>query len=258
MSGSFRIEERRRPATPGVFHHPRSKAEAHDHVVFHLKTAEGGGPRRLQRSAAFRLHAVRPRRRSMALDAHPCLRASAWSRPATRSTGRCSTASSWGGAPAQGSTSRPAADRRSRQYLCLRGAVALRPVAAPKGRHHRLGSRPATRAPRLAVRHPPPSPRRSRPADRRCATMSTPTARWAISSIPSSVYGREGEPCVKPGCAGTCRASCSPAAPLSIARPASVSYAACRATACPHPRRGNAWPMKRYSSKRGARSASSR
>ena len=32
MSGSFRVDE----ATPGDFHHPRSKNAAHDHVVFHL------------------------------------------------------------------------------------------------------------------------------------------------------------------------------------------------------------------------------
>jgi len=33
MSGSFRVEEE----TPGTFHHPRSKDEKHDHVVFHLE-----------------------------------------------------------------------------------------------------------------------------------------------------------------------------------------------------------------------------
>lgn len=40
MSGSFRIEEdlagHLDPATPGDFHHPRSKDEKHDHAVFHL------------------------------------------------------------------------------------------------------------------------------------------------------------------------------------------------------------------------------
>ena len=34
MSGSFRLEE----ATPGLFHHARSKNPAHDHVVFSLST----------------------------------------------------------------------------------------------------------------------------------------------------------------------------------------------------------------------------
>jgi len=36
MSGSFRIEEEDGALTPGDFHYERSKAAAHDHVVFHL------------------------------------------------------------------------------------------------------------------------------------------------------------------------------------------------------------------------------
>lgn len=45
MSGSFRIEEEGDGSTPGVFHHERSKAAAHDHVVFHLATPRSGKPR---------------------------------------------------------------------------------------------------------------------------------------------------------------------------------------------------------------------
>lgn len=43
MSGSFRIEQEAdaASATPGAFHHPRSKDEKHDHVVFHLTRPEG-------------------------------------------------------------------------------------------------------------------------------------------------------------------------------------------------------------------------
>lgn len=41
MSGSFRIEEEDSASTPGVFHHERSKAAAHDHVVFHLASPRG-------------------------------------------------------------------------------------------------------------------------------------------------------------------------------------------------------------------------
>jgi formamidopyrimidine-DNA glycosylase len=42
MSGSFRIEEgpEAAPETPGEFHHPRGKALAHDHVVFHLSNGK--------------------------------------------------------------------------------------------------------------------------------------------------------------------------------------------------------------------------
>ncbi|WFS01068.1 bifunctional DNA-formamidopyrimidine glycosylase/DNA-(apurinic or apyrimidinic site) lyase [Rhizobium tumorigenes] len=36
MSGSFRIEAGEAAVTPGEFHHPRSKNEVHDHVIFHL------------------------------------------------------------------------------------------------------------------------------------------------------------------------------------------------------------------------------
>jgi formamidopyrimidine-DNA glycosylase len=45
MSGSFRIEQGALAATPGDFHHQRSKDEKHDHAVFHLDGE--GGPRRV-------------------------------------------------------------------------------------------------------------------------------------------------------------------------------------------------------------------
>ncbi len=41
MSGSFRIEEGAGSSTPGEFHHPRSKDEKHDHVIFHLEREDG-------------------------------------------------------------------------------------------------------------------------------------------------------------------------------------------------------------------------
>ena len=42
MSGSFRIEDGplAESETPGEFHHPRGKAAAHDHVVFHLSNGK--------------------------------------------------------------------------------------------------------------------------------------------------------------------------------------------------------------------------
>lgn len=45
MSGSFRVHSDDTAMTPGVFHHERSKNEAHDHVVFHLRDAAGSGHR---------------------------------------------------------------------------------------------------------------------------------------------------------------------------------------------------------------------
>ena len=71
MSGSFRIEDAAAATTPGVFHHPRSKAEAHDHVVFHLKTARGEAVRVVfndPRRFGFMLFAE-----AAHLDAHPLL-----------------------------------------------------------------------------------------------------------------------------------------------------------------------------------------
>ncbi|MDE1996209.1 MAG: bifunctional DNA-formamidopyrimidine glycosylase/DNA-(apurinic or apyrimidinic site) lyase, partial [Rhizobiaceae bacterium] len=41
MSGSFRIENDVASETPGEFHHPRSKDEKHDHVIFHLAGEKG-------------------------------------------------------------------------------------------------------------------------------------------------------------------------------------------------------------------------
>ena len=45
MSGSFRVEQADGIDTPGEFQHERSKAAAHDHVVFHLAPAAGGKAR---------------------------------------------------------------------------------------------------------------------------------------------------------------------------------------------------------------------
>jgi formamidopyrimidine-DNA glycosylase len=45
MSGSFRIESELDGATPGLFHHERSKDAAHDHVVFHVAPTAGPAAR---------------------------------------------------------------------------------------------------------------------------------------------------------------------------------------------------------------------
>jgi formamidopyrimidine-DNA glycosylase len=38
MSGSFRVTAAGKEVTPGPFHHERSKAAAHDHIVFHMSS----------------------------------------------------------------------------------------------------------------------------------------------------------------------------------------------------------------------------
>src|SRR5262249_15620575 len=69
MSGSFRVSHENVETRPGEFHHARSAAAAHDHVVFHLSsgaTVTFNDPRR------FGLMLIVPHG---ALAAHPLLRA---------------------------------------------------------------------------------------------------------------------------------------------------------------------------------------
>jgi formamidopyrimidine-DNA glycosylase len=71
MSGSFRIEEETGAAMPGSFHHPRSKDGKHDHVVFHLRGADGVARRVIfndPRRFGFMLLAP-----AEALETHPLL-----------------------------------------------------------------------------------------------------------------------------------------------------------------------------------------
>jgi formamidopyrimidine-DNA glycosylase len=68
MSGSFRVSRPDGQATPGGFHHQRSAAAAHDHVVFHLSSGAMvtfNDPRR------FGLMLIVPRGE---LAAHPLMR----------------------------------------------------------------------------------------------------------------------------------------------------------------------------------------
>lgn len=45
MSGSFRIEDASSSKTPGIFHHERSKLDAHDHVVFTVQRGKAAPSR---------------------------------------------------------------------------------------------------------------------------------------------------------------------------------------------------------------------
>ncbi len=71
MSGSWRIEVDGGSDTPGEFHYERSKAQAHDHAVFHLATADDRKARIVfndPRRFGFMLMAEQGR-----LDEHPSL-----------------------------------------------------------------------------------------------------------------------------------------------------------------------------------------
>jgi formamidopyrimidine-DNA glycosylase len=68
MSGSFRVSHDDKHGTPGAYHHPRSAASAHDHVVFHMSsgaTVTFNDPRR------FGLMLLVPRAE---LATHPLMR----------------------------------------------------------------------------------------------------------------------------------------------------------------------------------------
>ncbi len=77
MSGSFRVEtgslqDEGEAATPGAFHHARSKDGAHDHVVLHLERPDGTARRIVYndpRRFGFMLFAEKGM-----LDAHPFLK----------------------------------------------------------------------------------------------------------------------------------------------------------------------------------------
>ena len=213
---------------PALFHHERSKLAAHDHVVFTVEAARRpAGPHHLQRPAAVRLHAACRRARARpASDAcrarHRADRQRAERRLDRRPVPRPRDAAEIGAA-------RPAADRRHRQYICVRGDVAGEAVAAPRRGFDRRPARQATRrgpigSPRRCDRS---SPRRSRPAARRCATTSRPTARSAISSTASRSTTARASRARAATAAASSRASCRPAARPSIARSASDELEPC-------------------------------
>ena len=203
MSGSFRIEAEGKDTLPARTYHPRGKLTAHDHVVFDLSSGARvifNDPRRF--GVMDLIPPQRPRR----------LRrfSPGWesSRSATRLSGALIADAVQGPRrAAEGDAARPDADRRARQHLCLRGAVAGAAVAVAGGRN----ARPPGERPRPARPTPWPSrsarcwARRSPPADRRCAIIARRPANSAISSTSFAVYDREGEPCPRPDCSGVVR-----------------------------------------------------
>ena len=204
MSGSFRIEEAPAGAiVPGDFHHPRSKAVAHDHVVFHLLTA-AGHPARIvfndPRRFGFMLFGE-----TAALESHPFL----------AGLGVEPTGNALDGAL----LNRLMLGRRAP----LKAALLDQRLIAGLGNIYvcealwRSGLSPRRAAGTIASARRPASAR----ADRLAADIRTTIAE-AIEAGGSSlrdyvhadgslgyfqhsfrVYGREGEPCVKPGCNGT-------------------------------------------------------
>jgi formamidopyrimidine-DNA glycosylase len=197
MSGSFRVSHEAKD-TPGVFHHPRSAAPAHDHVVFHMSsgaTVTFNDPRR------FGLMLLMPRAE---LASHPLMR-----EVGPEPLGNAFDAGLLAAACAGKKTS-------------LKAALLDQTVVAGLGNIyvcealHRAHLSPRRRAATIATRGAP-NARATALVDAIKAVLNA-----AIEAGGSSlrdhrqtdgelgyfqhhfrVYDREGEPCVTPGCRGT-------------------------------------------------------
>jgi formamidopyrimidine-DNA glycosylase len=201
MSGSFRVRRDGEERNPGEFHHPRSAAAAHDHVVFHLSsgaTVTFNDPRR------FGLMLIVPRGE---LAAHPLMR-----RVGPEPLGKAFDAPLLARACAGKKTS-------------LKAALLDQTVVAGLGNIyvcealHRARLSPKRRASTIATRAGAPHARAAALVDAIKAVLND-----AIKAGGSSlrdhrrtdgelgyfqhhfrVYDRAGEACVTPGCDGTVR-----------------------------------------------------
>ena len=201
MSGSFRVRRDGEEGNPGEFHHPRSAAAAHDHVVFHLSsgaTVTFNDPRR------FGLMLIVPRGE---LAAHPLMR-----RVGPEPLGKAFDAPL---------LARACAGKKTR----LKAALLDQTVVAGLGNIyvcealHRARLSPKRSASTIATRAGAPHTRAAALVDAIKAVLND-----AIKAGGSSlrdhrrtdgelgyfqhhfrVYDRAGEACVTPGCGGTVR-----------------------------------------------------
>ena len=204
---------------------PRSKLRAHDHVVFHMSS---GRARRLQRSAPLRPDGPRAARATSTTSKHFTRHRHRAARQRARRRRRSPRLLRGPHRAAQGGADGPAADRRARQHLCLRGAVAGAAVARPRRRARSprktgtptRGGRPARRG----------DPRGARGGDRRRRLVAPrPHPRRRASSATSSTPSRSTTARASPARGRTAAASSaawsSPAARPSIVRSASAEGA---------------------------------
>jgi formamidopyrimidine-DNA glycosylase len=199
MSGSFRVSHEDRKTTPGDFHHARTAAANHDHVVFHLSsgaTVTFNDPRR------FGLMLLVPRSE---LADHPLMR-----EVGPEPLGNAFDANLLAAACANKKTS-------------LKAALLDQTVVAGLGNIyvcealHRARLSPKRRASTIAIRTGATNARAVALVDAIKAVLND-----AIKAGGSSlrnhrdtngelgyfqhhfrVYDREGQPCVTPGCRGT-------------------------------------------------------
>ena len=137
MSGSFRVGK---DSAPGKYYHERSKSTAHDHVVFHMSngaTVTFNDPRRFGSMKLVRrseladeplLRALGPEPLGNEFDAAMLAKACAGKKTSLKAA-----------------LSDQARCCRSRQHLCLRGAVSRRAFAETAGLDRCRSSRQAQR-----------------------------------------------------------------------------------------------------------------
>jgi formamidopyrimidine-DNA glycosylase len=198
MSGSFRVAKDGRAKTPGKFHHPRSEARAHDHVVFHMSSGAQvifNDPRR------FGLMLLVPRAE---LAEHPLMR-----EVGPEPLGNAFDAAMLTHACADKKTS-------------LKAALSDQKVVAGLGNIyvcealHRARLSPKRRASTLATRKGTPTDHAERLVEAIKAVLNDAIAAGGSSLRDHRrtdgelgefqhnfrVYDREGQPCVTPGCPG--------------------------------------------------------
>ncbi|MBV9394065.1 MAG: bifunctional DNA-formamidopyrimidine glycosylase/DNA-(apurinic or apyrimidinic site) lyase [Methylobacteriaceae bacterium] len=201
MSGSFRIERSAGAGTPGHFHHPRSSALAHDHIVFNMSNGVRilyNDPRR------FGFMLVVPRAE---LDTHP-LFAGMGIEPLGNELDGAVVARLFAGKSAP-----------------LKAALLDQRLIAGLGNIyvcealHRAGLSPRRAAGTLARRNGAPSERAQRLAEVIPQVLNEAVAAGGSTLRDHRqtdgtlgyfqhrfhVYDREGEPCQRPGCRGTIR-----------------------------------------------------
>ncbi len=205
MSGSFRIEADDGETMPGVFHHERSKAAAHDHVVFHLEK-DGGRARVIfndPRRFGFMLFA-----QGAELDEHPML----------AGLGIEPTGNALDGAALT--------DPLRGRSAPLKAALLDQHVVAGLGNIYvcealwRAGLSPRRKAGSIAAAPGKPASARAERLARAIRAVIADAVEAGGSSLRDyihadgslgyfqhafSVYGREGMPCPRPGCGGTIR-----------------------------------------------------
>jgi formamidopyrimidine-DNA glycosylase len=205
MSGSFRIEDEDTTEAPGVFRHARSKDGAHDHVVFHLVSADGHA-RRVVYNDPRRFGFMFLTRRT-ALDDNPFLKDLG-----LEPTGNALDGTALAGMLAGRKTSLKAALLDQKAVAGLGNIYVCEAL-------WRAGLSPKRMAATLVRKDGKPTERCQRLADAIRAVIADAIAAGGSSlrdyvhadgtlgyfQHSFSVYDREGEPCRRPGCNGVIR-----------------------------------------------------